>query len=792
MRLTPAEEAAAQMIMSDVKSVTQRSLQKAPLKTLGSRSTGLATPISDFDLSFSVGATRHGSNEAEQRATSPGLIRKAVSSLRQVERDLRSSTKLRDTVLVLARIPIIETRHCTTGLRIQIQTMAGYQSALEYSAAYLKELPSLRPLFIVLRYCLEIRGLTTVYEGGLGSYSLLMMIVNALKHASGSFASDDLAGQLLYVLYFYGSADLYNHGFSVNPPRVFDKLKGKWSISERVTRSKDPQLVGIDEMVCKRNYRKPYLLCLQDPANYLNDLGKNSYAIKHIQAVFNKAHQSILSALEHESAQPKDHRNGGRSSYLTPLVKADYEAFEANRSKVERFAKGPTSKDYDYSTDRVTEDFRKRVQIYKGLIKPDLDPDVIRTKQRPNRLEPAGSRIRSSCAGSESNEDKPSLLYLDRVVRGSSATTIRNLRREWYGIKERLARISGSCEQLPSIRKDSHGGIDQHIHQGHSVRILHDVKGKSSQAPVPTANLPFIRKEYSYGNGIEHHVYQKLTAHNLSLWAEWHEIKSKLSQALVSAATLPFIRKGYSNANGTEHHVHQQLAARNLSLWAEWHEIKRALTEVSTSTKNLLTFRKHSTSYIEQHVHQDLPRWDRYLWAKWFEIRRQLGKAAGLAATMSSQRSERANETHPLERQFLALRNKTDHLQGENNAIIVQIALSNGTPLTTRLARKRYVQYIKTLQGSKVGGSVLLSQLSHQRLKNNIVKSEEAKNRRKKLIHGSVRVGAALKKIRRTNRKRIEAPRSENPKITKVDPGARSAERWLESHFLDSSNWKWD
>lgn len=366
MRLTPAEETAAQLVVSDVKSITRSSLGKAPLKMLGSRSTGLATPLSDFDFTFSVISPDHDSGDGKPSAFLRPLIRQAVSLLRDVEGDLRCSKQLQKTELVIARIPIIETKHRGTGLKIQIQTMALHQPAQEYTAAYLNELPSLRPLFIVLRYCLEIRGLTTVYEGGLGSYSLLMMIVTALKHYSGTFAPDDLAGQLLYVLYFYGPTDLYQYGFSANPPRVFDKRKEGWSKPERLTRSRNPQLRGIDEIVRDRNRRKPYLLSLQDPANDSNDLGKSSYAIKHVQTVFNGARESILGALQRGQEAPKPRRKDQKRSYLDSLVRADYTDFEANRSKVERFAKNPVSNDLDYSGARIIEDFQRRVDLYKG------------------------------------------------------------------------------------------------------------------------------------------------------------------------------------------------------------------------------------------------------------------------------------------------------------------------------------------------------------------------------------------------------------------------------------------
>lgn len=362
MRFTAAEEVAAQLVMSKIRSIVERSVGEVPLTLMGSRITGLATPLSDFDLTFSLPSADPRPNTHRQ------YVQKAVATLRRVEEDLRDSTEVQDTKVVIARTPIIDTKHRKTGLKIQLQTMAPFQPAQEYTAAYLNELPSLRPLFVVLRYCLEIRGLTTVREGGLGSYCLLMMIVNALKHSAGTFASDDLCGQLLYVLQFYGGANLYDHGYSANPPRVFEKLDKRRSVSERQARSKNPQLRGIDQIVQTRNCRKPYLLCLQDPANESNDLGKSSYAIKHVQSVFNEAHHEILKALESGIMPSAKYGADGPSSYLDFLVGADYKAFEKHRSKVEYFASNPSAQVFFCPGTIVAGRRRRMVENYKGLI----------------------------------------------------------------------------------------------------------------------------------------------------------------------------------------------------------------------------------------------------------------------------------------------------------------------------------------------------------------------------------------------------------------------------------------
>lgn len=379
MSLSPQEEAASQLVISDVNSVAQNEPDIKPLTLMGSRSTGLATPNSDFDFTFTFQRSLPGgwiippSETDVPQAQSSYSEKKleAVKALRKVDKHFRSSHKFSNTDFIRhARVPIIRSKHVATGLDVQIQTLAPYQAAEEHAVAYLFEFPSLRPLYIILRYCLEVRGLTTVFEGGLGSYPILMMIVTALKHSSGKFASDDLGGQLLHVLDFYGKADLYKVGFSADPPRVFEKQKGEWPLDERMARTADSQLRGIDQMQ-KYYPRKPYLLCLQDPADDLNDLGKNAYAIKHIQATFNKARESMQALSERQNNGLDDGTKGRVWSCLDSLTRADYRPFEVHRSRVERCASPRKLNDRDYSKERIDKDFKKRVNRYKGTAEAD-------------------------------------------------------------------------------------------------------------------------------------------------------------------------------------------------------------------------------------------------------------------------------------------------------------------------------------------------------------------------------------------------------------------------------------
>ena len=369
LRLSPREKAASKRVISDVNSVARRRKEVQKMTLLGSRSTGLATPTSDFDFSFTLPdylvkrPTVLKSEESSAQSLSYKRKSKvqAVRVLARMMKEFRLSTKFRNTELIRhASVPIIRCTHVATRLDVQIQTMAPYQAAHEYKLASLSEFPSLRPLYIILRSLLDLRNLRTVFEGGLGSYSILMMIVTALKHSSGRFAPDDLGSQLLYVLDFYGRADLYRFGFSANPPHTFEKPKGSTLDMAGID---DPQLHRIN-LIQNLDPRKPYMLCLQDPTNHMNDLGKGAYAIKHIQATFRYEKHNLQYRCFHDS--------GSIGSYLG-FLEADYRHFEMGRSRVERYAGSTKLNDNDYSEKRISRDYQRRVVQYKAAAARDDD-----------------------------------------------------------------------------------------------------------------------------------------------------------------------------------------------------------------------------------------------------------------------------------------------------------------------------------------------------------------------------------------------------------------------------------
>lgn len=323
---TANEMKGARQVALQVRRIVQSNLKDSSCEVIGSYSTGLAMPSSDIDFSVTLAAVDRDATSHRKSLGGRGFQKLYRSALFKIQRALGKEFDFgHNAELVHARIPIVRATHQATGLEVQIQMWSGIKRQEQYTLAYLSEYPMLRPLYFVLRSCLRMRGLGRTYEGGLGSYATLMLVVNALKHGAGQYDPLDVGRQLLHFLFFYSRIDLYHDGFSVDPPRRFVKDR-KNAVAE------DPVLCGIDAMA-KIDARYPYLLCLQDPADPTNDLGTKAYAIKHIQRTFKNTRNRVLDNLRKYNAQSSStSKSLAKVALLAPLVRANYQDFEYRRA----------------------------------------------------------------------------------------------------------------------------------------------------------------------------------------------------------------------------------------------------------------------------------------------------------------------------------------------------------------------------------------------------------------------------------------------------------------------------
>jgi DNA polymerase sigma len=327
--MTPTlfESQASNTVVKDLKLRFEELFPNHRTELVGSRATGLALPRSDIDLQISPKSTT---------TFRPNHRRFLKEVFEAVSHDKDGSHGLVDIELVKATTPIIRAVHCATDLKVQLQIADDGLVSKKYVQNYIAEFPNLQPLYTLIRSMLEIRGLTGVFGGGVGSYTIVMMVVASLKHSHASSSTDDLSKQLFYFFDMFLDTNFSKTCISVDPPTVYYKHTNLTRKEGKAGRKVADGVKQGQFMISKTNKEQPYLMCLQDPADPMNDLGKRSHGIKDIQATL----CTLLNKLEGEMEAWERNGPSQEHAILGPLVGAKYDAFLHGRQKVHNFGRG--------------------------------------------------------------------------------------------------------------------------------------------------------------------------------------------------------------------------------------------------------------------------------------------------------------------------------------------------------------------------------------------------------------------------------------------------------------------
>ncbi|KAK5725673.1 hypothetical protein LTR15_003863 [Elasticomyces elasticus] len=276
-----ARQAIAQQTQDLVTQVMGKKVDGMQTKLFGSEATGLALSSSDLDI-------RIYSHEQGRGNSYTGL----GYAMRTLQERMTNHEEYMLVTMRWSKYPIINAQHRSTGIDIQIVSSPSTDNQAAVTAKYLAELPHLRDLFYVVRTMLGMRDLVDVFNGGTGSYGLFIMLVAALKRSQRSSNPPQTAAeQLLFFLDFYASFPLETRGLAIEPtPKLFKKHPiaaltpaEHQSYIHAASRRGDDVRAGQWAIGVVRPLQ-PYLLCLQDPADPTNDLGRKSNAIKNLQA----------------------------------------------------------------------------------------------------------------------------------------------------------------------------------------------------------------------------------------------------------------------------------------------------------------------------------------------------------------------------------------------------------------------------------------------------------------------------------------------------------------------------
>ncbi|CAF0799919.1 unnamed protein product [Didymodactylos carnosus] len=199
------------------------------------------------------------------------------------------STEGNINVLNYASTPIIKLVDNETELRVDMSfNMNNGVRSAHLISKYLKEFPLLRYLVFVLKQYLVQHDLNEVWTGGISSYSLILMLVNFFQlHCNPDIEQFhmNLGDLLIRFLELYGLVFNYGKfGIKVQTSDVSNKRNG---------------YIPKDELFTKFNcgHRSTGLLCIVDPFNENNDIGKASYKTVEIKNAFRNAFDKLQNAV---------------------------------------------------------------------------------------------------------------------------------------------------------------------------------------------------------------------------------------------------------------------------------------------------------------------------------------------------------------------------------------------------------------------------------------------------------------------------------------------------------------
>ncbi|PYI10477.1 hypothetical protein BO78DRAFT_383296 [Aspergillus sclerotiicarbonarius CBS 121057] len=307
LRPTPPEEEQVYTIAADIARRLEGTVPH-PLLIIGSWRTGLSMSHSDLDLLLPVpDSVRSNENIRKPSATRPKVLGLHKSLLRDVEQALRDCPSFDHHIHRSTEPDSITAIDSRTGLRLRFFCGENSPPIIEYIRDYCAEYPSLRPLYMAVRLILESQDVYGRHASSIRSEALVMLVVAFLKMNHGRFRrSDSLGERLLAFLQMYGTqVDLAKTGISVDPPGFFDadtiKTASRMYGSDDIPAHLRGQraIINLRRTAAARgNKVAATRLCLQNPTNYMDDLGRSCIETMALQSALAGVYGRLRTALD--------------------------------------------------------------------------------------------------------------------------------------------------------------------------------------------------------------------------------------------------------------------------------------------------------------------------------------------------------------------------------------------------------------------------------------------------------------------------------------------------------------
>lgn len=207
--------------------------------------------------------------------------------------------------IVSAKVPIIKYKDSLTGISVDIsfENTSGI-TAIRTFKQWKEIYPEMPKLALLLKHFLMTRQLNEPFNGGLGSFSLICMIVSMMQlmpeASSGNWHGEQnlsLGRLLMEFLELYGTKfNATNVGICVREPGYFKK-------------SRRPEL---------HQANKPHMFTIEDPNDRGNNIAKATFQFAQIQKTFAEVYEDLNSLMGELHQLPFEDRKG--QSLLGPII----------------------------------------------------------------------------------------------------------------------------------------------------------------------------------------------------------------------------------------------------------------------------------------------------------------------------------------------------------------------------------------------------------------------------------------------------------------------------------------
>jgi len=241
-------------VVQRFRTFVQKRWSEAEVKVFGSFNTGLYLPTSDIDI-----------------------VILGNCALYSLERELQSASMIAPgslNVLRRASVPIIKFEDRETKVKVDISFNTSGLVSAEKVKAYLKQYPLLDKMILVVKHYLYQCKLNEVYFGGIGSYSVILLIVSFFQHCSKCDLDEGNLGILLTNFF-----ELYGTKFDYSRKGI--GLDGQGSYFDKM---------------CDNT------LLIKDPADPTNTI-KATWNIFNVKRAFERAFNSLSLALNNRGQQ---------------------------------------------------------------------------------------------------------------------------------------------------------------------------------------------------------------------------------------------------------------------------------------------------------------------------------------------------------------------------------------------------------------------------------------------------------------------------------------------------------